>query len=97
VVKFLLDRGADISSQYRDGCTPLHLAAKRGHFKTAEVLVKEITLWHPEMDEGLPEAGKARGRKSTRWEKISPRNHDGDTPRTLAQKNNHHQVTDLSE
>ncbi len=39
IVKFLLDRGADIDAGHEDGATPLMMASRNGHKSTVKVLL----------------------------------------------------------
>ncbi|KAI8724226.1 NACHT domain-containing protein [Fusarium sp. LHS14.1] len=39
-IKWLKARGGNINARNRDGWTPLHLAAKRGHLETARTLIR---------------------------------------------------------
>ena len=40
MVRYLLERGADIGIQNRDGNTPLHVSAWAGKIETVELLIK---------------------------------------------------------
>lgn len=39
MVIFLVEKGANIESKTRDGLTPLHCAARSGHYQVVEYLV----------------------------------------------------------
>ncbi|KAK6167905.1 hypothetical protein SNE40_021831 [Patella caerulea] len=40
IIDFLAEKGFDLNSKDKDGCTPLHLAANRGKTETVSILIK---------------------------------------------------------
>ena len=44
VLRYLLDRGADVNARAHDGCTPLHLAILDEHVETVRPLSLSLSL-----------------------------------------------------
>ncbi|KAM9384645.1 receptor-interacting serine/threonine-protein kinase 4 [Pholidichthys leucotaenia] len=98
IVKLLIKQaGADMDSQTRDGCTPLHLASKRGQYRVARILIElgaDVHVTSAGLDTPLHVAAETGHTSTSRLlikhqADIHARNVHGLTPLHLASQRGH--------
>lgn len=40
IIKLLIEKGANVNAENKEGTTPLHVAAKKGHAETVKALIE---------------------------------------------------------
>jgi ankyrin repeat protein len=103
VVRFLLERGADVKAQNKDGDTPLHLALEKGHVEIAGILIERgadvsaqnnygDTPLHVASEKGHVEIA---GILIERGADVAAQNIYGYTPLHLASENGQVEIADI--